>query len=99
MMMAVDDMEIMPPNSALLKTPHPNDNPTRNPSNTMNVMMVMAAMAAVCPTLSSFLKLKSKPRQNNRKMTPMSAHEPMSDVPEIVGVREICELTRNPAMI
>lgn len=99
MMMAVDDMDIIPPNRILVVMPHPNDMPTRNPRSIMNDMMVTAAMAAVCPTFNNFLKLKSNPKLNSRKMTPISDHEPMSDVSDTVGVSAIWELTRHPATI
>ena len=87
--MAVDDIEIIPPNNTLLTRPQPNANPTKKPKTIINETITNAAIIAVRPTLINFLKLKSNPKLNNKKMIPISAHVPMSEAPETVGVKVI----------
>ena len=73
-MMVVDDMASMPPRNTQSMRAHPKRWPTTVPANIMQRMMVMAAIMGAMPILSIFLNEKSRPRENSRKMTPMSAH-------------------------
>ena len=43
----------------------------------MQKMMVTAEMTGDAPIFRIFLNEKSRPRENSRKMTPMSAHSRM----------------------
>ena len=88
-MMAVDDIEIMHPNKRLAELLIPMSNPTMKPVKIIELTMTHAPIAAVLPTFISFLKLKSIPKLNRRKITPNSDQLLMSEVPEMSGVKEI----------
>ena len=87
--MAVEDIDIIQPSRTLAEIPIPNTCPTKNPVVIMEKTIIHAPMAAVCPTFISFLKLKSRPKLNNKKTIPNSDQLLMSDVPDISGVNEI----------
>ena len=51
-----------------------NNWPTMTPSIDMQKMMVMVEMMGDAPIFRIFLNEKSRPNENNRNITPMSAH-------------------------
>ena len=67
-------MESIPPKKRDVMCPQPNAKPVAYPTNIMPATMVTAPVTAVPPTLTNFLKLKSSPNVNRRKMTPISDH-------------------------
>ena len=80
MMMVVELMESMPPRKMASMWPHPRASPVRYPTLSMPATTVVAVMTAPAPTLISFLKLNSRPRQNIRTMMPISLQVSMEAV-------------------
>ena len=74
MMTVVELMERRPPRKRLSIMVQPRALPAIMPTRNMPMHMVPAVMRALLPTLSSFLKLNSRPRANSRKMMPISDH-------------------------
>ena len=73
-MMVVEDMASMPPRKMQSMWPQPKPLPTAMPSRIMLKTMVQAAMTGLVPILRIFLTEKSRPRENRRNITPISAH-------------------------
>ena len=96
-MMVVDDIESIPPRKMRSIWLQPIAPPTIIPVTNIPTKMVPAVMRALLPTLSSFLKLNSRPSANSRKIMPISDH--CSTVSGLVrlGKRPKCGPTRNPA--
>ena len=61
----------------------------------MEMTSVKAVMNAKAPTLTNFFILNSRPKANNRKITPISAHVEMPVLSETDGNKSIY----GPAMI
>ena len=72
--MVVDDMASIPPRKMQSILPQPNNCPTIMPSIIIQKMMAMADIMGEAPILRIFLNEKSKPNENSRNITPMSAH-------------------------
>ena len=53
---------------------HPKARPTSSPSIDMQKMMVIVDMMGDAPIFRIFLNEKSRPSENSRNITPMSAH-------------------------
>ena len=70
----VDDMDSIPPRKRLFMCPQPSASPAEYPNIIIAPTIVRALIMAVPPTFISFLKLKSSPKANRRKITPISAH-------------------------
>ena len=73
-MMVVDDMASMPPRKMQSILGHSKMRPTQTPSIDMQKMMLMADMMGDAPIFTIFLNEKSRPSENSRNITPMSAH-------------------------
>ena len=73
-MMVVLDMASMPPRKMQSIFDQPDRWPTTMPNIDMQKMMVMVEMMGDAPILRIFLKEKSRPSENRRNITPMSAH-------------------------
>ena len=56
------------------------------PTTVMHAVLVMTAMTGVLPAFSSLRKLNSRPSENRRKMTPISAHVLTSALSATEGV-------------
>lgn len=69
------------------------------PSVIIAKMMVRVVMTGVMPILIIFLNEKSRPKENRRNITPMSAHVFMSVRSITDMVYGMCGLTMNPAMM
>ena len=80
MMMVVELMESMPPRKMESMFPQPSASPVRYPRVSMPATTVVAVMIAPAPTLISFLKLNSRPRQNISTMMPISLQVSMDAV-------------------
>ena len=78
---------------------HPKDHPTKIPTNIIQNIMGHAAMTAVPPTFTSFLKLNSNPRANNKNITPISDHVWILATSMTDGVRGTWGLAKKPATI
>ena len=72
--MVVDDIANIPPRKIQSIRPHPKACPTLVPSVIIQKMIVSAAITGDIPILIIFLKEKSSPSENSKKITPMSAH-------------------------
>ena len=72
--MVVELMASMPPRKMQSICRQPNILPAEKPISIIQKMMVQAAMTGAAPILIIFLNEKSSPRENKRKITPMSAH-------------------------
>ena len=68
-------MASIPPRKMQSIFGHPNEWPTQTPSIDMAKMMVMVDMMGEAPIFRIFLNEKSKPNENSRNITPMSAHK------------------------
>ena len=66
----VEDIDNIPPRKRLFICPQPSDKPVIYPAVIIPITTVMAPMTAVPPTFINFLKLKSSPKANNRRITP-----------------------------
>ena len=97
--MVVEDMANIPPKYRQSICFHPKDQPTNIPTSIMQKMMVQAAMTAVPPTFTSFLKLNSSPKANNRKITPISDQVWIFAISMTEGVKGTWGLAKNPATI
>ncbi|MNL51475.1 hypothetical protein D3C87_1745770 [compost metagenome] len=73
MIIVVDDTDNIPPKKMLSIVDHPIAFPATKPISSINTTSTIAVIDAEPPTLTSFLKLNSRPRLNNRKITPISA--------------------------
>ena len=67
-------MASIPPRKMQSILLHPNSWPTLMPNIIMQKMMVTVEMIGEAPIFSIFLNEKSSPSENNKNMTPMSAH-------------------------
>ena len=72
-MIVVELIASIPPKKMQSIRSHPKEWPTSIPSPIIQKMMVQAEMTGAIPILSIFLMEKSSPKENNRKITPMSA--------------------------
>ena len=73
-MMVVDDMASIPPRKMQSISLHLKMWPTMLPNIDIEKMMVIVEMMGEAPILRIFLNEKSRPSENRRNMTPMSAH-------------------------
>ena len=73
--------------------------PTQIPNIIIEKMMVIADMMGEAPIFRIFLNEKSRPNENSRNMTPMSAHSWMFSVSATLAVYGMWGETRNPATI
>ncbi len=73
--------------------------PTTIPSVIIANIMVSVVITGVIPIFIIFLNEKSRPSENSRNITPMSAHVLMSTVSITDMVYGMCGLTMKPAMI
>ena len=71
--MVVDDMASIPPRKMQSILGHSKSRPTSTPSMDMQKMMVVVEMMGEAPIFRIFLNEKSRPSENNRNITPMSA--------------------------
>ena len=76
-MMVVDDMDIMPPRKMAFTVEKCSILPTTKPRPSMPVTIIRQVMMAELPTLSSFLKLNSSPKENSSTMMPIWAQNSM----------------------
>ena len=63
----------------------------------MQKMMVTVEIIGEAPIFRIFLNEKSRPSENSRNITPMSAHSCTLSVSTIDAVYGMCGLTRKPA--
>ena len=96
-MMVVELMASMPPRNMQSMRPQPKAWPTVMPSTIMQNTTKHVAMNGDDPILSIFLNEKSRPRENNRNITPMSAHVCMLAISTTDMIYGILGLTRKPA--
>ena len=82
----VEDIDNIPPRKRLFICPQPSDKPVIYPAVIIPITTVMAPMTAVPPTFINFLKLKSSPKANNRKITPISAQIRILSTSVTVGI-------------
>ena len=75
--MVVDDIANIPPRKMQSILGHPKARPTSSPSIDMQKIMVIVDMMGDAPIFRIFLNEKSRPSENNRNITPMSAHRCM----------------------
>ena len=96
-MMAVEDIDSIPPRKRLSIVPHPITKPSSAPTPIMPRMPRKAVMKALLPIDISFLKLNSRPTANIMKMIPIS--DQTSTSPTSVTVGKMCRWgpTRKPA--
>ena len=73
--------------------------PTTIPSVIIAKIMVSVVITGVIPIFIIFLNEKSRPSENSRNITPMSAQVLMSTVSMTDMVYGMCGLTMKPAMI
>ena len=74
----VELIATIPPRKIQSISFHPKLCPTMIPNANIQKMMVQAAMMGEAPILRIFLMEKSNPNENNKKITPISAHVCMS---------------------
>ena len=72
--MVVDDMANIPPRKIQSILLHPKSCPMQTPSIDIEKMMVIVDITGDAPIFRIFLNEKSKPSENSRNITPMSAH-------------------------
>ena len=82
----VDDIESIAPRKIQFIRSNPIAVPTKYPVVIIPINTVIAPTIAVPPTFISFLMLKSRPRLNSRKMTPISPQVLMLTVSDTVGM-------------
>ena len=70
----VDDIASIPPKKMQSILGHPKRCPTQTPNIDMQKMIVMVEIMGEAPIFRIFLNEKSRPNENNRNITPMSAH-------------------------
>ena len=73
--MVVDDIANIPPKKRQSIRLQAKSVPTLTPRKIIQKIIVHAAIIADPPTLTIFLKLNSRPKANNRNITPISAHK------------------------
>ena len=83
--MVVDEMDKITPRKIQFISSQPINLPAKYPRIIIENIWVKAVIEAVPPTLSSFLKLNSNPKLNNRNMTPISAQTVILFVSLTVG--------------
>ena len=96
---AVEDMDSIPPKNMQLICENPIRFPAVYPRNIIPHTMVKVAITALNPTFSNFLKEKSSPMANKRKMTPISAQILILAVSETVGKKLSAGPVNKPATI
>ena len=96
MMMEVELIESIPPRKMLSIMDQPIARPVAMLRMNIPAQMVPAAINAALPTLSSFLKLNSRPSEKSRKMIPSSDHW-CTDSVENCGNSPRCGPTMIPA--
>ncbi len=72
--MVVDDMASIPPRKIQSIFDHPKVWPTHTPNIDIQKMMVTVEIMGEAPIFRIFLNEKSRPSENSRNMTPISAH-------------------------
>ena len=88
--MVVELIATIPPRKIQSISFHPKLCPTMIPKTIILKMIVQAAMMGEAPILRIFLIEKSNPNENNKKMTPISAHVCMSPlVDNTHGIRHV----------
>ena len=97
--MVVDDMASIPARNRQFMRLQPNRVPTPVPNAIIQKIMVRAAMTGAIPIFKIFLNEKSRPSENNKNITPISAHVCISALSTTDIRYGICGLTRNPATI
>ena len=95
--MAVEDIDSIPPRKMLSMTPHPMMRPSSAPTPIIPMMPIKAVRKALLPTDISFLKLNSRPTANIMKMIPISDQTSTSVTSVTVGKICRCGPTRKPA--
>ena len=73
--------------------------PTNTPNIDMEKMITMVEMNGEAPIFNIFLNEKSRPNENNKNMTPMSAHRWIFSVSATDAVYGMWGDTKNPATI
>jgi hypothetical protein len=79
-------MASIPPRKMQSIFDHPKAWPTQTPNIDIEKMMVIVDMMGEAPIFRIFLKEKSRPSENNRNITPMSAHRWMFSVSATLAV-------------
>lgn len=95
-MIVVDDIDSIPPRKILSVEVQPRARPAIKPEHIIPTITTNAVISAGPPTFINFLKLNSRPSENNRKMIPISAQMstfPMFETP----CNRKFPLHRNPA--
>ena len=95
----VDDIASIPERNRPFISDQPKPWATMMPMVIMENTIVMAAMNGAMPILSIFLKEKSRPKANNKNITPMSDHVFMFSLSTTDIINVILGDTRTPAII
>ena len=90
-------MASIPPKKVQSIWLHPNKWPTKTPSIDMEKIMVAVEMMGEAPIFRIFLNEKSRPSENSRNITPMSAHNWMLSVSTTLAVYGMWGDTKKPA--
>ena len=97
MIIVVEEIEIIPPKNKLSIELQPKACPVIKPIPNIKRTSVTAVTVAPRPTANNFLKLNSKPKQNNKMITPISAQILIASLSCTVGKKLTSGPTKKPA--